>query len=422
MLADAGFSTALFAPAWTFEHFATTPSSEASDPQGPRSIAKAVDLGMWEGVSLPENLKCDCREGKPHHTSQYRQNPIVDNATEYAAGSSTYFYTDFTRAFNQDSHGWRSRLGSQAILPHLLLPMSAPAWEAVENDRLEQLIRGKYADDGLSIHIWPTRRSEKSANHDPVAASSYDSSNFFPSRLCLFKVNMKGDGSLHAIIGHVNARRRSCTLGVYTAYQSANAKRLEYKYHHLSLVRDANAVVTGNRELEGTTTVHLWAEGAEARLVEVGIFCQETIYTQESKQILHLKSFLIKPWRDEHQYFTIKDIRTIQRGQVPNVETRLSWAWGFGNAQRLPGLPWSATTGPFSHFTVIIDGQELGSAYCLEFPVLVEDCCGSDEVQVLIVGHVFGGGTASSPMATMVRRDVLLTVMDESRSVKSDPD
>lgn len=92
VLAEHGFSTAIFGDAWTHEHFSS------SSPSG-RSMAECVQRSTWEGWPLPNDLGCDCREGMPHHTSFYRVNPIMAYAHEYPVGSTTYFETDFQGPF-----------------------------------------------------------------------------------------------------------------------------------------------------------------------------------------------------------------------------------------------------------------------------------------------------------------------------------
>ena len=93
-LAEYGFSAAVFGPAWSWEHFSTSIARP-----GNLSVAKAVDRSLWEGASLPAELGCDCRKGRPHHTLSYRANPIIASVCEYPAGTSSFFDTDFTRAF-----------------------------------------------------------------------------------------------------------------------------------------------------------------------------------------------------------------------------------------------------------------------------------------------------------------------------------
>lgn len=96
VLAERGFSTAIFAPAWTHEHFSITSHRSTSTTK-----AESVEQAMWEGRPLPTELGCDCKEGKPHHTSLYQANPILGNAREYPAGSATFFETEFQGAFKE---------------------------------------------------------------------------------------------------------------------------------------------------------------------------------------------------------------------------------------------------------------------------------------------------------------------------------
>lgn len=95
VLAERGFSTAIFGPAWTHEHFPLFSSpSESSD-------AESVQRSMWEGWPLPAELGCDCREGMPHHTNFYQANPILAYAREFPVGSATFFETDFQGTFER---------------------------------------------------------------------------------------------------------------------------------------------------------------------------------------------------------------------------------------------------------------------------------------------------------------------------------
>ena len=55
---------------------------------------------MWLGELLPSDLVCDCH-GLPHQTREYVGTPIVNHAREFPAGSSTFFETDFDKAFQR---------------------------------------------------------------------------------------------------------------------------------------------------------------------------------------------------------------------------------------------------------------------------------------------------------------------------------
>ncbi|KAF2097945.1 hypothetical protein NA57DRAFT_40700, partial [Rhizodiscina lignyota] len=85
-LALEGFSAGIFAPAWSFEHF---PGYE-----------RRIERTMWEGLELPAPLKCDCGESELHK-QVYPQHPIVRWASEFPAGSETFLFTKFKRAFQR---------------------------------------------------------------------------------------------------------------------------------------------------------------------------------------------------------------------------------------------------------------------------------------------------------------------------------
>lgn len=120
-LATEGFSTAIFGPAWTYEHF---PTSALVDPlHGYKiSLAKAVDMSMWEGSDLPEELNCDCHGEGTHHTNDYRPNPIVNHACEFPAGTASFLETNFIRAFER-----KEAEGSDVCIPlfYLLICFSS---------------------------------------------------------------------------------------------------------------------------------------------------------------------------------------------------------------------------------------------------------------------------------------------------------
>ena len=333
MLAKESFSTAIFAPAWTFEHFSTSAPADASGPGNIQSIAKAVDLCMWEGYSLPENLCCDCRQGKPHHVDNYQTNPIVKSASEFPAGSAWYLHTDFTRAFKKDRDRLRSCLGSQAILPHLL-PVSVADWEHIDQSPGRQLLYGQHEDGALSIKVRTAGRVRSVVNSE--VEMSYDSSKLTTNRLCLFKVDMAGDRDLQAILSYLNGPvRRSCIAGFYTGYKIEDAKKLEYRYYNLPLTRRSDAsdlADVAKVELKTTKIFQLcpWCPGA--RLVELGVFCRDMFHGHRPHEIVRLTSLTIKPFHAESMDITIQSIRMTQRGEAPYAEIRLAWEWNYGDA------------------------------------------------------------------------------------------
>lgn len=112
-LANLNFSTAIFAPGWTFEHFRR--GTERSDHAGEAPQAgRLMEQTMWEGAKLSKGLQCDCTKGIQQHKLDFQNHPIVQHARKYPAGSATYFETDFNRAFTT------RRRSEQAVCTHFL--------------------------------------------------------------------------------------------------------------------------------------------------------------------------------------------------------------------------------------------------------------------------------------------------------------
>lgn len=118
-LANLNFSTAIFAPGWTFEHFRG--GTDRSDhAQGAPQAGRLVEQTMWEGAKLSEDLQCDCTKGMQQHKLDFQNHPIVRHAQEFPAGSGTYFETDFKRAFSV------GRQSEQAVCTPFSLPLCHP--------------------------------------------------------------------------------------------------------------------------------------------------------------------------------------------------------------------------------------------------------------------------------------------------------
>lgn len=332
VLAKGRYSTAIFAPAWSYEHFPTSVPASTACLQGMTSIAKAVDRSVWEGFALPENLCCDCRQGRPHHDGDYQNTPIVASSREYPVGSSCYLHTDFSQAFKRDSGFLRSCLGSQSILPHLL-PMSAPDWESIAGCS-RRLLYGQLEDGALSIRARLALRVDSHANREAQLEARHNLSGMTISRLGLFKVDMDGHRELHVTITYSSvARTESCTVGFYTGYQIRDAQQLEYGYHEIPQSKLSDALDAATRECK-TTEIFQLRPRPSARLVEIGVFCKDVNDSQDQCEMLRLRSLTVQPPHDVGLDITIEDIKMTQRGEAPNAEIRLAWNWDNGG---LPG-------------------------------------------------------------------------------------
>ena len=411
-LAQEGFSTAVFAPAWTYEHFATSLSGPL-DVTHVTSMAKSVDRSLWEGFRLPNDVGCGCHKGKPHHTEDYQKHPILCHAREYPAGSSSYLHTDFTRAFLSRSNGVSSCLGSQAILPHVA-PVANSDRESLGEEPGMPALYSSFEEGLLCIRTTvPARLQMEPGSPTADILKGAPASNAEPIRVCLAKLNMAGDGNLRAIIQLTSCKVLG-TTGFYSAYRGQDCAELEYRYH--AVYPDKCSASEARWLLKSTNVIaiRLQAQATESRLVEFGAFCRGCCVEEPWQAVLVVRSVSIESFEEVIPDFRIRDIRTAQLKSGTDAETRLTWQCE-GSEDRWPkAMPWSVTTGPFSHFTVSIDAEEVGTAHCLEFPLRKEDYEGSDKEEVLvsICGHLFGGGTITSPSMRLAREELRPAVAD----------
>jgi hypothetical protein len=114
---DSRLGTAIFAQGWAYEHF---------------SPGTLVDRFMWEGkpdlttylsTLLPDkttrfDINCNCPGSlKNHLRTDFRDSPITKFAKRYAAGSYSFFHTDYADAYSYQGGSWQAHLGQQSILP-----------------------------------------------------------------------------------------------------------------------------------------------------------------------------------------------------------------------------------------------------------------------------------------------------------------
>lgn len=400
-LGQGEFSTAVFAPGWSYEHFDTS-LTKSADAAAATTMARAVDRSVWQGVPLPVDVGCDCRKGKPHHTKDYRKHPILRHAREYPAGSSSYFHSDFAKAFIKDSVGFRSRLGSQAILPHNIADTG--------KESLTQKLYTCFEEDCLCIRVTsPARRKEWPETTAIDVPRGTTASHPQRIRLCLFKLNMTCEDDVCAIIEMANAQ---ISVGFYAAYQGIDRRKLEYRYHAIFPERPSASVT---RYLN-TTEIRLQAPATEFQLVEFGVSCQGYYSEEPDQLLLTLRTLTIRPYDESDHSFFINGITVSRSGAGNDIEAQLVWRWGGSKGKWPKGIPWSATTGPFSHFAIVIDNQEVGTAHCLEFPLRDEDheTSGNEQVAVLIRGHLFGGGTIASASTKFWRDELRPKVLDST--------
>ncbi|KAL8921130.1 MAG: hypothetical protein Q9208_005883 [Pyrenodesmia sp. 3 TL-2023] len=403
LLSASGFSTAMFAPAWVYEHFPTSAPVRNGLKDGP-SIAQQVDESLWIGVPLPDNLLCDCRKGRPHHTKFYRNHPVTRYAQQYAAGSSRFFETRFTPAFQpfsdqEQAHQVRFRpsLSSQDPVPNLV-PGPARDWHELNKGPMTRVLYGELITKPQPALRLLTKLAgcyEASEGHTAAC----------PANLILFNFNMPADDSLAASITIRETEHiHNVTRGIKMTFFNF-ARREYYDVGHTLLPS------LGHEE----SVVNLPVNEMNATLVALGVFMEGDPDTSVPVAILEITSIIIKPKEAVGIQFglRLRNLHIKDRAHESGVEKRVAWDWETvpgRHGQTWPiGMPRSRTTGPFSSFTVRIGDEVAGQAYCLEFPLRDEDVKGlGKRITISVVGRLFGGGFADCSSITVPRAELMI--------------
>lgn len=222
------------------------------------------------------------------------------------------------------------------------------------------------------------------------------------SRLCLLKLNMPANGTLEGIITARKPTSLQANWGFYAVFTRPPSQGLDYNYWSY-----------GKFGRLGHISIGLKSEHAHSRLVELGVYCEglhsNNVGPLELCQILNIT---IRPRDPVPLVWNIIDIQVAEPANAGAVQKRLTWTWSGMRDSKPFGLPWSKTTGPFSHFVVVCGSKELGRAYCNEFPLQrsdFEDCeWEGEDVEVVIDGVFFGGGKASSGSVIIPGSEVML--------------
>ena len=275
--------------------------------------------------------------------------------------------------------------------------MSVPEWEQASTRPRTRVLYGELVDEpsgGIVVNTKVIGIDDKTV---PFRAPSLQESQL---RLCLFKLNILGDKSPAA---NIRFRWLEPNLdtgsGFYMGYKIPKSEKLHYVHTEISSLRP-------NQVQE--KIVILSFPTAESRLVEFGVFFVGLIEHPKPLALCQILNLAIRPRIQVESSWTIHDVTLTERGNAPYNDTRLAWKCSGSDNLRLTGLPWSTTTGPFSHFGVIVDGKECGKAYCTEFPIHREDFdgCKGDTVEVFIRGRLFGAGEIASLPLQLSRNEV----------------
>ncbi|KAI9815696.1 MAG: hypothetical protein M1827_002092 [Pycnora praestabilis] len=392
-LAKLKLSGAMFAPAWTFEHFP--------------KCSRAVESSVWEGSKLPPNLGCDCKLGHPHDTHHYIEHPITMHAREYPSGSSQFFFTDFSRAFRLQKREERhtssvniiSQLGSQSILPHTI-PIPRPEWERMDKGPPSRVI---YGELNAKLDQLPRLTFLTKIVGHAKGRSRSDEPKTLIYRLPLFKLSMLADGTLIANITYRrDIRSQTCSVGYYFLYASDADGQHETTYQDIILERGSlneydNACVVG----QVTTPNFL--------LIELGLYYKDDndnpLVESDVLPLLHLTKILIKPHDASYGTYFISNVRLKDLNLDFRNPHRLTWDYTStpNSSSKSTATPISKTTGPFAEFRISINGLYVGSAHSLEFvlyPRYLRDRADAGGGDVAfgaeVVGVMFDGERVSS--------------------------
>lgn len=378
-LAGTGLSAGLFAPGWAYEHF------ENND-------ATLVDRFMWLGEN-PDKVKalhCNCFEGfeKRHFRDDLKDSAIAKFATQYPAGSESFFHTDYSEAFySSGGNPYDVHLGRQSVLP---LPDQRSAALDVKDAT-------KYASGTMEIQI--------NSGHCTVdvklnSATDVHDDTQIQGKLMLHQLNVRGDLTPNISITYSKlAASSSLNMWFFATVGDKDEKVVELK---AAVDKRDIAVLEVPKTNDRVTGVGILVRGPAkdyAKYVSSG----------HLPALLNIEELTLRPHGESYPKADIHDAKFVERGSAETQHHRLVWSWSIsGDATAPLHLPYSSLTGPFSHFLVSVDGKGLGRAYATEFIIKAEDYDGwqksrKTSVSVDIDGYGFDGSLIkhSSGTATL---------------------
>ncbi|KAF3036705.1 hypothetical protein E8E12_006380 [Didymella heteroderae] len=397
-LAELGLSAGIFAPAWTFEHFP--------------GHGRDMEATIWDGKNLPDDTGCSCGDCSKRHQPN-KTSPIASVAKEYNAGSETFFFTDFSRAFSSHSdeeedilYGGsplHAQLGSQSILP----------LRTESIDLLSPLRHKTESVAGRSQLVIEARNLPPSVVKRDLSPT--DNSWAIP----LYRLDMPIDGSLRLRISYRDlskipqgvsfylkascqatkeeARRTGYPIGY--SHKLYNLTRYDYlKIDHLLDVelKIDDQYIPANLRLE---ELGFWSQATtDKRLAEIDYICIQPVasyptpsrpFTYRGSCFQDISSCNSSP--DIPPHHALFGIRKETRGEGDTQHVRLCWS--HSSSEPVQGMPYSEIIGAFSHFVVEVDDLSLGRAYAAEHVIpasFVEDLTGR-EVAVRVHGIGYDG-------------------------------
>ena len=358
-LSKLGLSAGIFAPAWSYEHF---PGNE-----------RAVEHAVWEGTPITKHTECSCGDCELRHRSN-KDFAIIKTATEWAAGSEHFFYTDFSRAFGIhtdevkdifDGHERHAQLGSQTILPR-------PIMQGFDDQAIKLSYRHSANAVSACLAIEATQKR---------LAQDRDQEYSLP----LYTLDMSTDTFLQLETYTRSTLPETSKVFVSLYLKTSKTVRL------LSIAKAASFQWMTNA---------VKYQDPEERIEELGVYARGLPSTEVGyiTQLLEIAEIRIAPKTLEQpsRPYSIDQIRVECRGEGETRHIRLCWSCETVDKSEVgatEGVPCSEITGSFSYFAVRVDGIELGRVYGMELILsnrLVARVTGR-EVQVDLRGVSFDG-------------------------------
>ena len=338
-LKQRGLGTAIFASAWSSEHF---------------NRGEDVDRFMWGGKpalnsNKPNGPQCDCSTHLQQHIrSDLAANSIVESAQRYPSGSSSFFHTDYAQAVSRldgqnrvtarpdDEKHYQYHLDRQSIWP-------------VPGQRSAGL---QTASDSNAIGVIGARPME-APSRCAIGVRVSSGSNL-KGNIELHKLEAQAIFNLEASITYQRLPESS-GLSIHLLVELGRHK--PPRYEKLDLPMGSTYKQLNLPNTEDITGIDIAADGPAGSLVNKGnVF------------LLDVYQITIKPRGSNYSPNTISNVAVTTGGTGVSAHQRIIWSIQQG--QTPPDyLPWSPATGPFSHFIISADGEELGRAYALAFAI-----------------------------------------------------
>ena len=345
------------------------------------SASDQVSASMWEGTVLPDPLECNC-DGKPHNTSAYRTQPILQSAFVFPAGCSTFFHTNFGSAFLSKSY---EDAQSSCILSQMGLQSISPS--RVDYDPTSLLstqdgYRESRMMDGMNKSCLTVKLGK------PSAATLETSFSAECHLLRLFDLA-------------IDVNQRLCVRLTYSSLLSEHF--LGYGqfglYISLSTTADLTKLelvdISTKSDSQPTLEYVVYPAPDVSQIHGVGIY-YKGLSPKEEVDLCYCHTLSIIPLQaldvaaeSQYQIFNLELLDSTANG-VRNQ--RLQWEWSGDPDQWPECLPWSKTTGPFSYFSVCQNGMHIGTSQSLAFPLRSEDFDrGTGESKFTIEAFCFAG-------------------------------